>query len=162
MRVGAAVGVIFGEIGFQQKLSFILNVKQNLSAHCPDPVVAQVVTVSVLQIPVIALMSYLIKDCRRPKSQAFFYHFWAVSTHDRFVSSMRERSYGLFFSQIRELCFALNPDISDDVLKQRCYLIMSLVEGMHVIYGNQRKMPESLDRIENEFLKQANLIACSP
>lgn len=109
-----------------------------------------------------ALMSYLLKDCQRPKSRAFFYHFWAVSTHDQFVSSMRERSYRLFFSQIRELCFALNPDISDDVLIQRCYLIMSLVEGMHVIYGNHSKISESLDRIENEFLKQANLIACSP
>ena len=109
-----------------------------------------------------AYMSYLLKDCRRPKSRAFFYHFWAVSTHNRFVSSMRERSYGLFFSQIRELCLALNPDLSDEVLEQRSYLIMSLVEGMHVIYGNHRKMSVSLGQIENEFLKQANLLACSP
>ena len=109
-----------------------------------------------------AYLSYLLKDCRRPKSRTFFYHFWAVSTHDQFVSSMRERSYSLFFSQIRELCFALNSDISDEVLNQRSYLIMSLVEGMHVIYGNHRKMSGSLGQIENEFLKQANLIACSP
>ena len=109
-----------------------------------------------------ASMLYLLKDCRRPKSRAFFYHFWAVSTHDRFISSMRERSYGLFFSLVRELCFALNPDISAEVLNQRSYLLLSLIEGMHVIYGNHRKMPESLSRIENEFLKQANLIACSP
>lgn len=109
-----------------------------------------------------AYMSYLLKDCRRPKSRAFFYHFWAVSTHDRFVTSTRERSYGLFFSQIRELCIALNPDISHEVLNQRSYLIMSLVEGMHVIYGNHRNMPDNLGQIENEFIKQANLIACSP
>ena len=109
-----------------------------------------------------AYLSYLLKDCRRSKSRALFYHLWAVSTHDQFVLLMRERSYALFFSQIRELCIALNPDISDDVLNQRSYLIMSLVEGMHVIYGNHRKMSESLGRIENEFLKQANLIACSP
>ena len=107
-------------------------------------------------------LSYLLRDCRRPKSRALFYHLWAVSTHDQFVLFMREHSYGLFFSQIRELCNALNSDISDEVLNQRSYLIMSLVEGMHVIYGNHRKMSESLGRIENEFLKQANLLACAP
>ena len=109
-----------------------------------------------------AYLSYLLKDCRRPKTRAFFYHFWAVSTHDPFVSSMRERSYELFFNLTRELCLALNPDVPDRVLNQRTYLLLSLIEGMHVIYGNQRKMPKSLDRIENEFLKQANSIACSP
>lgn len=109
-----------------------------------------------------AYMSYLLKDCRRPRTRAFFYHFWAVSTHDPFVSSMRERSYELFFNLTRELCLALNPDVPDEVLNQRTYLLLSLIEGMHVIYGNQGKMPETLGRIENEFLKQANLIACSP
>ena len=107
-------------------------------------------------------MDYLLEDCRKSRSHQFFYHFWALSTHDPFVASCRRRGYEILREILTEVCRALNPALSAAVLDQRVYLIMAMIEGMHVMFGNQKKTPASLREIAGEFRAQTLALARAP
>jgi AcrR family transcriptional regulator len=107
-------------------------------------------------------MDYLLADCRKPRSHQFFYHFWALSTHDRFVASRRRRGYEILREMLTEVCRALNSKLSTTILDQRVYLLMAMIEGMHVMFGNQKKPPRNLDRIAGEFRSQTLAIVRAP
>ena len=106
-------------------------------------------------------MQYLLADSRYPERHQFFYHFWAISTHDRFVAGCRRRAYDAFRDQVKGLCRAVNPALSEKTVTQRTYLLMALIEGMHVLFGNRKTPDENLDKIAHEFCKQAMGIVTS-
>ena len=101
-----------------------------------------------------AYMSFLFADTRRAETQQFFYQFWAVASHDPFVATARERAYADFHAQLEAFCHELNPGLDRRTLRQRIYLLMALVEGLHVVFGNSENPDADLDRLEPEFKKQ--------
>jgi AcrR family transcriptional regulator len=103
-------------------------------------------------------LDFLFADCRREETQQFFYQFWAVSTHDDFVSTTRERIYEGFHAQLLSFCKAVNPDLNRNSLRQRVYLLVAMIEGLHVVFGNSRKPDAALDRLRPEFKRQVRSI----
>lgn len=102
---------------------------------------------------------FLFADCRNTETQQFFYQFWATAAHDPFVAAARERVYANFHEQLLDVCSQLNPGLTKTELAARAYLLMALVEGLHVILGNTRRPDPVLDELESEFRKQVfNLI----
>jgi AcrR family transcriptional regulator len=106
-------------------------------------------------------MQYLLADSRHPKRHQFFYHFWAISTHDRFVAGCRRRAYEAFRDQVEGLCRAVNPALSKKAVTQRTYLLMALIEGMHVLFGNRKTPDGNLDKIAHELCRQTMVIVTS-
>lgn len=102
-----------------------------------------------------AYLQFLFADCRRPETQQFFYQFWAVASHDQFVAKARERAYAEFRAQMKGYCKLINPDLDDAASSERVFLLMALVEGMCVIFGNEGEPIADPDRLQREFKRQA-------
>ena len=97
---------------------------------------------------------FLFADCRNPETQQFFYQFWATAAHDPFVTAARQRVYGNFYDQVCDICRHVNPDLPEETLSARTYLVMAMVEGLHVILGNAGRPAQVPEVIEAEFMKQ--------
>lgn len=99
-------------------------------------------------------LDFLFADCRREETQQFFYQFWAVSTHDDFVGKAREQVYDEFHAQLLGFCKQLNPGLNRTTVRQRVYLLVAMIEGLHVVFGNTKTPDAALDRLRPEFKRQ--------
>lgn len=97
---------------------------------------------------------FLFADCRNTETQQFFYQFWATAAHDPFVTEARRRVYGNFYDQVSDICGQVNPDLSKKTLSARTYLVMAMVEGLHVILGNAKRPGHIPAGLEAEFMNQ--------
>ncbi len=101
-----------------------------------------------------AFLSYLFADCQRAETQQFFYQFWAVASHDRFVATTRDRMYAEFHEQLTGYCRLLNSQLADKIVNERVLLLMAQVEGLHVIFGMKGMPVVDLKRLEQQFKRQ--------
>ncbi len=101
-----------------------------------------------------AYFKYLINDARSANSRNFFYQLWGLSTHDPIAAELREEVYTHFYSQVLIQLKALRPDISDIELKNKSFLLMSLVEGINVILGSGDTFIHQFDNIDTYLEKQ--------
>jgi AcrR family transcriptional regulator len=83
-----------------------------------------------------AFLDFLIRDAQDPNSQRFFYQLWAISSHNEGAAIQREAVYEHFLNQVRTLLRAARPEMTEDDLLKKCFVLMSLIEGMNVIYGS--------------------------
>lgn len=97
---------------------------------------------------------FLFADCRNTETQQFFYQFWATAAHDPFVTEARRRVYSNFYDQVSDMCGQVNPDLSEETLSARTYLVMAMVEGLHVILGNAERPGHIPAELEAEFMNQ--------
>jgi len=99
-------------------------------------------------------LGFIFADCRNQETQRFFYQFWATASHDDFVANARERVYSEFNAQLTEMCRQVNPKLKGNRLKERVYLVVALIEGLHVVLGNSKKTDPVIDGLETEFRRQ--------
>jgi hypothetical protein len=57
-----------------------------------------------------------------------------------------------------ELCKGINPSLNEDQAKQKAFLICALLEGLHVMYGNQTGTPKYLKDFDDVFIEQAKVL----
>lgn len=101
-----------------------------------------------------AFFRSMFADSKNPHTQQFFYQFWAASSHDDFVAEARERVYRNFREQTIAICRQANPELAGATLRKRAFLLMALVEGLHVIHGNSRHPDRAMAALEAEFMQQ--------
>lgn len=101
---------------------------------------------------------FLFADCQNTETQQFFYQFWATAAHDDFVAAAREKVYAVFHEQVLDICRQVNPSLKDDTRAKRAYLLMALVEGLHVILGSRKQPNPVLEGLESEFQRQVRHI----
>jgi len=82
-----------------------------------------------------AFLRYLVEDAKRPEVRAFFYQFWGLSTNHEQIAVAREVMYQHFSTVMRDLLQAVHPTKSDIELDLMTMSMMTLVEGLHVIFG---------------------------
>jgi len=97
----------------------------------------------------------LIRDCKRYETRAFFYQIWSLSLHDEFVNDCRNDIYSSFTTITKDLCRDLNPGLDERILNQRVFIFCSMIEGLHVMIGNYRRLPGYMRGFEKEFHNQA-------
>ncbi len=100
-------------------------------------------------------MDYQLIDIRNAESRQFSYQVWAISVHDPFVAQCRENAYAQFYDITRQLCADVNPKLIPNVLNQRAYLLMALIEGLYVLFGNEKTRPTNKKKFNEQFRQQA-------
>ncbi len=92
-----------------------------------------------------AYFEFLVEDARDPNSQRFFYQLWALSSHNAGAAIQREAVYEHFLNQVCTHLTAVRPELTEDEINKRGFLLMSLVEGMNVIYGSGDRLNAKFD-----------------
>lgn len=82
-----------------------------------------------------AFLCYLVEDTKRSEVRSFFYQFWGLSTNLKQIAVARESMYQHFSGQMRDLLQAVHPAKSDIELNHMTMSMMTLLEGLHVIFG---------------------------
>lgn len=77
----------------------------------------------------------LLTECKDPKTRAFFYQLWAVSVHDPYIQSLRDRLYALFLEEVETLLRPLLPELSLADVRGRAFVFCTIIEGLHVLLG---------------------------
>ena len=87
-----------------------------------------------------AYFGFLVDDARKKKSHRFFYQLWALSSHNAEVARQRDKVYEHFLSQVSVHLRTVCPEMKADVVIMKSFLIMSLIEGMNVMYGSGKDL----------------------
>lgn len=109
----------------------------------------------------IAYINYLIEDCKQADLQGFFYQLWSLATHNEVARELREQVYEHFFSQVVALLKPLNPKLQDSVLNCNALTLMTLIEGLHVVFGFSEKFLQRFEHFEDAIRRQAQLIVAN-
>ncbi len=91
-----------------------------------------------------AYFEFLIEDAQNPKSQRFFYQLWALASHNEEVASQRDRVYRHFLRQVTTYLKTSRPELGKGDILKKSVLLMSLIEGLNVIYGSGDKLKAEL------------------
>lgn len=83
-----------------------------------------------------AFSQYMIEDAKNPEVQGFFYQFWGFSAHNEAAASTRKAMYAHFLQQLKDLLLGIHPQKSAIELENICMTVLTLLEGLHVVYGS--------------------------
>ncbi|MBT7950197.1 MAG: TetR/AcrR family transcriptional regulator [Gammaproteobacteria bacterium] len=97
----------------------------------------------------------VLKDCKKQETRAFFYQLWSNSIHDEFIRDCRTAVYDDFLISLRDLARDINPKLDEKQFKQRTFIVISMIEGLHVMFGNYNRLPRYMQGFEKEFQEQA-------
>ncbi len=83
-----------------------------------------------------AFLRYMMEDAKRPDVRGFFYQFWGLSTHNEQAAALRGEMYQHFAEQTVELLAGIHPEMTHAELKILALSIITILEGLHVVYGS--------------------------
>jgi len=106
-----------------------------------------------------AYIDYLIEDCRQADLRGFFYQLWSLATHNDVAAELREQVYEHFFKQARTLLEPLNPGRAVGALNGSALTLMTLIEGLHVMFGCSAEFLQRGDDFDASIRRHARLIA---
>ena len=89
-----------------------------------------------------AYFAFLVDDAGNQKSQRFFYQLWALSSHNAEVARQRDKVYEHFLHQVTAQLKSVRPQMKEDEIRKKSFLMMSLIEGMNVMYGSGKELKE--------------------
>ena len=101
-----------------------------------------------------AYFHYLIADAQVQESRSFFYQLWGLSIHSSIAAELRDHVYHHFLSQVLVQLEAARPELNQQELLNRSFLLMSLIEGLNVIFGSSKKFLAQFDDIESILADQ--------
>ena len=106
-----------------------------------------------------AYVDYLIADCKQADLRGFFYQLWSLATHNDVASELREKVYEHFMRQVLTVLEPLNPELEQGILRCNALTLMTLVEGLHIVYGCSETLLASVNGFDASIRRQAQLIA---
>ena len=101
-----------------------------------------------------AYFQYLITDAQIPDSRSFFYQLWGLSIHSPIAAELRDHVYNHFLSQVLVQLEEARPELSQQELHNKSFLLMSFIEGLNVIFGSSKKFLRQFDHIERVLKQQ--------
>ena len=108
-----------------------------------------------------AYFAFLVDDARNQKSQRFFYQLWALSSHNAEVARQRDKVYEHFLHQVTAQLKSVRPQMKEDEILRKCFLMMSSIEGMNVMYGSGKELREKFGDDRHWIVDQILRIAYS-
>ena len=105
-----------------------------------------------------AYFKYLIKDAQNADSRNFFYQLWGLSTHDPIATELREEVYRHFFNQLMTQLQVVRPELNSRELKNKTFLLMSMIEGINVILGSGENFVGQFVRVDTYLEKQIMML----
>lgn len=108
-----------------------------------------------------AYIDYLVQDCKKADIRGFFYQIWSIATHNAVAAELRDQIYNHFLQQAQELVRPLNSDADELTLKNTALTLISMVEGLHVVFGLNPKFLQQFEGFEETFREKAYLVAVS-
>lgn len=106
-----------------------------------------------------AFIEHVIQDCKSANRRGFYYQIWSIATHNTVVAEMRDEIYTHFVRMTQELIRPINPTLDERALKNTALTLVSLAEGLHVIYGLNPDILAQFEGFEEEFRSKAYLVA---
>lgn len=87
----------------------------------------------------LAYIEFLIADCESPDTRAFFFQIWGLATHSDLVHELREQIYAVFRADAAGLVATLKPDASAAEINALTAMLISMIEGLHIVADLNRK-----------------------
>jgi AcrR family transcriptional regulator len=91
--------------------------------------------------------------------RVFFSQMLAFAEVNPVIASMRNDIYEMFYDETLARLRALLPDVSDDVLRPRALVIISVLEGLHAVTAFRPGLTANSDAFRDELVTQINSIA---
>lgn len=108
-----------------------------------------------------AFIRYIISDTKKPEVQGFFYQFWGMSTHNELAAKLREDMYRHFNEQATEILAGVHPKMSAAELGALSLSTITVLEGLHVVYGSSDQFLEQYpgfdDLIYSQILRNVGI-----
>ena len=80
-----------------------------------------------------AWIRYLVADCKNPDTRSVFFQIWGLATHSDIVSELRDGIYRAARDEHLGMISDLNPNASEDDIKALVGLVITMIEGFHVV-----------------------------
>ena len=80
-----------------------------------------------------AWIRYLVADCKNPDTRSVFFQIWGLATHSDIVSELRDGIYRAARDEHLGMISDLNPNASEDDIKALMGLVITMIEGFHVV-----------------------------
>jgi len=99
----------------------------------------------------LAYIEFLIADCERPDTRAFFFQIWGLATHSDLVYELREQIYAVFRTDVVALIAPLKPDASSAEVNTLAAMLIAMIEGLHIVADLDRKALQLPPDFEIQF-----------
>lgn len=109
-----------------------------------------------------AYFNYLIKDAQTADSRNFFYQLWGLSIHSSIAAELRDEVYQRFLLQVMAQLAVLRPELSNQELRNKSFLLMSLMEGANVLFGSGNTYLKQFHKTPQLLLDQVKRIIHDP
>lgn len=100
-------------------------------------------------------INYLIVDDKDKQTAGFFYQLWARAHSDEHAQKIMRKMYSNHSQNIANLMQPLNPDLPEQVRKERAYMIASLIDGAMLHIGHGKKRPAGINDFEKGIVELA-------
>ena len=112
-----------------------------------------------------AWIRYLVADCKKADTRSVFFQIWGLATHSDIVSELRDDMYRAARDEHLAMISALNPNASEDDINALVGLVITMIEGFHVVADlgdGALQLPTDYDDRLCETIYQVVLGACQP